>query len=206
MGGPASPQTQPGRHDGPAPVNWLVNTTSGALRSLTLVRTLVIGLVAGAGMVLSIPSSGSVPLEVTPAPSGDPAPAGTEGPIEPAPSESTGSGLVTIESDRQQADNVTGIVTATGNVKITYPDKGMVATSRQAQYFSREGRLVLSGDVDVIDAEGQSIHAERLTYQLDDERLLAEPPEGEQVRSKLRIQPIAPSTPPAPSPSDPAAP
>ncbi len=99
------------------------------------------------------------------------------------------TGLVTIESDRQQADNQTGIVTATGNVRITYPDKGMVATSRQAQYFSQEGRLVLIGDVDVIDAEGQSIQAERVTYRLDSERLLAEPPAGQQVRSRLRLQP-----------------
>jgi len=99
------------------------------------------------------------------------------------------TGLVTIESDRQQADNQTGIVTATGNVRITYPDKGMVATSRQAQYFSKEGQLILTGDVDVIDADGQSIQAEKLTYQLDSERLLAEPPDGQQVRSRLRIQP-----------------
>merc|ERR1711871_968481 len=58
--------------------------------------------------------------------------------------------LITIESDSQSADNVTGVVTAIGNVRIVYPSRGMVATSRQAQYFSREGRLVLSGDVDVV--------------------------------------------------------
>ena len=99
-----------------------------------------------------------------------------------------GDGMVTIESDSQQADNATGIVTATGNVRITYPEKGMVATSRQAQYFSREGRLVLSGDVDVIDAAGQRIRAERLTYRLDNERLVAEPEPGRQVTSRLKIR------------------
>ena len=97
-------------------------------------------------------------------------------------------GMVTIESDSQQADNVTGIVTATGNVRITYPEKGMVATSRQAQYFSKEGRLVLTGDVDVIDADGQRIRAERLTYRLDSERLVAEPQPGRQVNSRLKIR------------------
>jgi lipopolysaccharide export system protein LptA len=96
--------------------------------------------------------------------------------------------LVTIESDVQQADNQTGIVTATGNVRITYPGRGMVATSRQAQYFSREGRLVLTGDVDVVDADGQRIRAERLTYNLDQERLLAQPSDGKQVTSKLRMK------------------
>ena len=98
------------------------------------------------------------------------------------------TGMISIESDSQLSDNKTGIVTATGNVRIVYPDRGMVATSRQAQYFSREGRLVLSGDVDVIDHDGQRIRAERLVYRLDSERLQAEPPKGRQVYSKLRIQ------------------
>ena len=96
--------------------------------------------------------------------------------------------MVTIESDSQQADNATGIVTATGNVRITYPGKGMVATARQAQYFSREGKLVLSGDVDVIDADGQRIRAEKLTYRLDSERIVAEPQAGRQVTSRLKLR------------------
>lgn len=103
-----------------------------------------------------------------------------------------GNSLVTIESDIQQADNQTGIVTATGNVRITYPEKGMVATSKQAQYFSKEGRLVLTGDVDVIDSGGQRIQAERLVYQLDQERLLAQPANGKQVMSKLKLNPPRP--------------
>jgi len=97
-------------------------------------------------------------------------------------------GMVSIESDRQQADNRTGIVTAIGNVRITYPQKGMVATSRQAQYFSKEGRLVLSGDVDVVDRDGQRIRAERLVYLLESERVVAEPSAGRQVFSRLRLQ------------------
>jgi lipopolysaccharide export system protein LptA len=108
--------------------------------------------------------------------------------------------MISIESDSQKADNRTGIVTATGNVRIVYPDRGMVATSRQAQYYSREGRLVLSGDVDVIDHEGQRIRAERLVYRVDSERLVAEPPEGRQVYSLLRLQTQAPSAAPATAP------
>jgi len=96
--------------------------------------------------------------------------------------------MVTIESDRQLADNRTGIVTAIGNVRITYPERSMVARSRQAQYFSREGRLVLSGNVDVVDADGQRIRAERLVYLLGSERLQAEPASGKQVHSLLRLQ------------------
>ena len=77
------------------------------------------------------------------------------------------SGLVTIESDQQQADNVTGVVTAIGNVRISYPERGMIATARQAQYFTREGRLVLSGDVDIIDRDGQRLRADQIVYWLN---------------------------------------
>ena len=104
-------------------------------------------------------------------------------------SASADDGLITIESDSQSADNVTGVVTAIGNVRIVYPTRGMVATSRQAQYFSREGRLVLSGDVDVVEGDGNSIRAERLTYDLNDERAFAMPSQGGQVRSTMIIRP-----------------
>ena len=97
------------------------------------------------------------------------------------------NGLVTIESDLQKADNSTGVVTATGNVRIVYPDQRVVATSRQAQYFSREGRVVLSGDVDVLQEGGHSIRAERLVYLVERERIVAEPAQGEQVVTHYRL-------------------
>lgn len=114
----------------------------------------------------------------------------------PATSDDAGAmddGLITIESDSQSADNVTGVVTASGNVRIVYPARGMVATSRQAQYFSREGRLVLSGDVDVIQEDGSTLQAERVTYNLEDERALAVPNEGGQVRSTMILRPDQPA-------------
>jgi lipopolysaccharide export system protein LptA len=95
---------------------------------------------------------------------------------------------VTIESDQQQADNMTGVVTAIGNVRITYPDRGMVATARQAQYYSREGRLVLSGDVDVIDRDGQQLRAEQIVFLLNGQRLVALPAKGQQVQTRLRLE------------------
>jgi lipopolysaccharide export system protein LptA len=97
------------------------------------------------------------------------------------------NGLVTIESDLQKADNSTGVVTATGNVRIVYPDQRVVATARQAQYFSREGRVVLSGDVDVLQDGGHSIRAERLVYLVERERIVAEPAQGEQVVTLYRL-------------------
>lgn len=97
------------------------------------------------------------------------------------------SGLVTIESDLQRADNKTGVITATGNVRIVYPDQKVVATARQAQYFSQEGRVILSGDVDIVQTDGHAMRAERVIYDVNTERLLAQPPTGKQVFSKVRI-------------------
>lgn len=53
------------------------------------------------------------------------------------------SPLITVESDLQQADNTTGVITATGNVRVLYPDKKLTATARQAQYFTKRGENCL---------------------------------------------------------------
>jgi len=134
-------------------------------------------------------------------------------PVQPAPSARVSTGLVTIESDQQRADQLTGVITATGNVRIVYPDERVVATARQAQYFSKENRVVLSGDVDIVQEGGNLIRAERVVYLVDGERLIAIPPSGQQVFSRVRI-PQKPATSaaapaaatPAPTAATPAAP
>lgn len=102
------------------------------------------------------------------------------------------SPLITVESDLQQADNTTGVVTATGNVRVLYPDKKLTATARQAQYFTKEGRIVLNGDVDVIQEGGNRLKAQRVIYFVASDRLIANPPAGEQVKSWIRITRQAP--------------
>tara|TARA_E500000178_G_scaffold320635_1_gene343890 strand:+ start:2128 stop:2613 length:486 start_codon:yes stop_codon:yes gene_type:complete len=144
-------------------------------RSITAIQALTRLLV----YALAMASVGLVRSQPLPAPADDAKP--------------VDDGLITIESDSQSADNVTGVVTASGNVRIVYPARGMVATSRQAQYFSREGRLVLSGDVDVIQDDGSTLQAERVTYNLDDERALAVPNQGGQVRSTMILRPDQPA-------------
>ena len=99
------------------------------------------------------------------------------------------TGLVSIESDLQRADQATGVITATGNVRILYPDKGVMATARQAQYFTREGRVVLSGDVDVAQQDGSLLRAEQVTYLVRSERITARPAPQQQVLSRLRLTP-----------------
>ena len=144
------------------------------------------------GLLAQVPMA--IPLQETKSPQSRPVQA-SPGAVEAKPRVITPTtGLVTIESDLQQADNTTGIVTATGNVRIVYPDQRVVATARQAQYYSKEGRVVLSGDVDVIQADGHAIKAERVVYDVIRERITAEPPVGGQVFTRYRMASPTPGT------------
>ena len=89
---------------------------------------------------------------------------------------------LTLLSDIQEANAVTGVVSARGNVQIFYPARQVQATSVQAQYYSREGRIVLSGNVYVLQ-EGNSIQGETITYLIEEGRFVALPDQGEQVQS-----------------------
>jgi len=133
-------------------------------------------------------------------------------PVAPAPVQAAqaparlNTGLVTIESDLQRADQSTGVVTATGNVRIVYPDQRVVATARQAQYFSKEGRVVLSGDVDIVQEGGNLMRAEQVVYLVEGERMIAIPPPGQQVYSRMRIDSMQSTAPSRPKSSKAAAP
>ena len=100
--------------------------------------------------------------------------------------------VITIESDLQSADNVTGVITASGNVRLVHAGRGLVATSRQAQYFTEEDRIVLSGDVDVIQADGNQLRADRFIYLLEEGRAIASPVPGQQVFSQWSLTPSQP--------------
>ena len=95
-------------------------------------------------------------------------------------------GQIMLKSDVQESNSQTGIITARGNVKINYPARQIQATAAQAQYYSRERRLVLTGDVYVIQA-GNSMRAETMTYLLDEERFIAIPKGDRQVESTYII-------------------
>jgi lipopolysaccharide export system protein LptA len=157
----------------------------------------------------ALPQGAAAQEAATPAEPPAPAePAAAAQPPAPAQPARVSTGLVTIESDQQRADQLTGVITATGNVRIVYPDERVVATARQAQYFSKENRVVLSGDVDIVQEGGNLIRAERVMYLVDGERLIAIPPTGQQVFSRVRIQQTPPASPaatpaaaPAPAPA-----
>ena len=115
-------------------------------------------------------------------------PAAAHAQIDEAPTETAQAGLLTIESDQQSANSGTGVITASGNVRLVHADRGLVATGRQAQYFSREQRIVLSGDVDVVQTDGHTLRADQVTVLLDEQRTLATTGAGEQVISSWTLQ------------------
>jgi lipopolysaccharide export system protein LptA len=89
---------------------------------------------------------------------------------------------LTVRSDVQEANSETGVITARGNVYINYPARDLQATSTQAQYFSRERRLVLTGNVYVLQ-QGNTMRSETMTYLIDEGRFIATPETKQQVES-----------------------
>ncbi len=111
----------------------------------------------------------------------------------------TDSRALSINSDIQEANSQTGVYTARGNVQLYYPARQIQATSAQAQYFSNERRVVLSGDVYVLQ-QGNSIRGETVTYLIDEGRFIAAPKANAQVQSIYIVtdsNPTQPATAPA---------
>ncbi len=81
---------------------------------------------------------------------------------------------ISIESDMQTGDVSTGVLTAIGSVRIVYPLRDFIATSRQAQYFSKEKRLVLVGDVDIYRKGVNTLKGDRVVYLLVEDQIKAD--------------------------------
>ena len=105
----------------------------------------------------------------------------------PAVAQSAASTPMTVRSDVQEANSETGVVTARGNVQVYYPARNLQATAAQAQYYSRERRLVLSGNVYVLQ-DGNSMRAETMTYLIDEGRFVANPEVDQQVESIYLVE------------------
>jgi lipopolysaccharide export system protein LptA len=112
----------------------------------------------------------------------------------PLKSQPTNDGrALTVKAQIQEANSKTGVVTARGNVEMFYPARKIQATAAQAQYFSRERRIVLSGNVYVLQ-EGNSIQGESITYLIDEGRFIATPKTNGQVESIYIISDPNPAT------------
>ncbi len=102
--------------------------------------------------------------------------------VDSASAQSNSKRALTLRADIQQANANTGVVTAKGNVQMSYPARQIQATAAQAQYFSRERRVILSGNVYVLQ-QGNSLRAETITYLIDEGRFVAVPQTRQQVES-----------------------
>jgi len=109
-----------------------------------------------------------------------------------------GSQALTLRSDVQEANAKTGVITARGNVQIFYPARQIQATAAQAQYFSRERRIVLSGNVYVLQ-QGNSLRGETVTYLIDEGRFVALPQTPKQVESIYLVPEATPVASPSPA-------
>ncbi len=104
------------------------------------------------------------------------------------------AGDISIESEKQTNDPVKGVFTAIGNVRIVYPTKGIVATSRKAEYFKNEGMVVLTGNVDLVLEGGDSLKGERIIYMLEEDHFMADSKPGSQVFTKVLLERPEPDT------------
>ena len=108
---------------------------------------------------------------------------------------------LTLRANSTEANAKTGVVVARGNVQINYPSRQIQATSAQAIYFSKERRIVLTGDVYVLQ-QGNSLRGENITYLVDEGRFVALPQASKQVEAIYLITDTpAISTPGAVSPA-----
>ncbi|MEO1131829.1 MAG: LptA/OstA family protein [Cyanobacteria bacterium J06639_1] len=89
---------------------------------------------------------------------------------------------LTITSDVQSANSITGVIVAEGNVTLRYPVEQLEARSQRATYYTQEQRIVLEGDVDIMQAQNR-LRAAAITYLLTEGTIEALPPQGGQVES-----------------------
>ncbi len=90
---------------------------------------------------------------------------------------------LSIRADVQEYNSNTQVVTARGNVQLSYPSRQIKATAAQAQFFNRERRIILSGGVYILQNGTNSIRGETVTYLIDEGRFVATPKNGRQVES-----------------------
>ena len=109
-----------------------------------------------------------------------------------------------LRANVTEANSKTGVVVARGNVLITYAARQIEATAAQAIYYSKEGKIILSGNVNILQ-EGNRLKGETVTYLVNEGRFVALPRENSQVEATYIIKETPESAPaPAPIPTNPA--
>jgi lipopolysaccharide export system protein LptA len=90
-------------------------------------------------------------------------------------------GLV-IQADIQEANSKSEIVTARGNVRLNYPSRKVQASANLAQYYIKQKRIVLTGNV-IINQDGNTLEGESVTYLIEEGKFIANPKTKQQVIS-----------------------
>jgi lipopolysaccharide export system protein LptA len=93
---------------------------------------------------------------------------------------------LTIQADTQEANSKTQVVTARGNVRLNYPSRKVQARASLAQYFIKQKRILLTGNVS-IDQDGNTLAGESVTYLIEEGKFIANPKVKQQVRSNYII-------------------
>jgi lipopolysaccharide export system protein LptA len=92
-----------------------------------------------------------------------------------------GKGLI-IQSNTQEANTKAEIVTARGNVRLSYPEKKLQARANLATYNIKDKQIVLSGNVLVVN-NGSSLQGDTITYLIEEGRFVAKQKPGMPVQS-----------------------
>ncbi len=104
----------------------------------------------------------------------------------PAQAQQPNSQGLSIQADTQEANSKTQVVTARGNVRLNYPSRQLRAQANLAQYYIKQKRIVLTGNVTILQ-DGNTLTGESVTYLIDEGRFIANPKAQQQVRSNYII-------------------
>ncbi len=93
---------------------------------------------------------------------------------------------LSIQADTQEANSKTEVVTARGNVRLNYPSRKVQAQADLAQYFIKQKRILLTGNVLIVQS-GSTLAAESVVYLIDEGKFIANPKVKQQVRSNYVV-------------------
>jgi lipopolysaccharide export system protein LptA len=92
-----------------------------------------------------------------------------------------------IDATTQEANSKTQVVTARGNVRLTYPSRQLEARANIAQYFIKQQRILLSGNVSIVQ-DGNTLEGDNVLYLIDEGKFIANPKAKQQVRSNYILR------------------
>jgi lipopolysaccharide export system protein LptA len=104
----------------------------------------------------------------------------------PATAQQSNSQGLSIQADTQEANSKTEVVTARGNVRISYPSRKVQGQASLAQYYIKQKRIVLTGNV-LINQNGNTLEGESIIYLIEEGKFIANPKVKKQVRSSYLV-------------------